>query len=177
MEEIQVLEELFDKKIISILKVFFRDTGKQFYLQEISKLSKVSMASSSRILTRLSRLEILEITKISRFKLYRLHSNKRVEFLGDLFKEDLKILQKFVAKASAISGIRSIILHGKEANDRANILLIGEKIDPGAVKTLCAEIKEQYGFIISPLSLTHEQYAQMSQMGLYSGKKKVLLEK
>ncbi len=177
MEEASILEELFDRKIISILKVFFSDAGRQFYLQELSRLSKVSMASCSRILGKLSRLQIIGIVKISRFRLYKLQSNKRVEFLSKLFKKDVRVLRIFVEKASAIMGITSIILHGKESNDRANVLLIGENIDPGEVKALCAEIKDKYNFVVSPLSLTDEQYVQMSQMGLYSGQKKVLFER
>jgi len=57
------------------------------------------------------------------------------------------------------------------------VLLIGNNIDAGQVKAVCAEIKEKHNFIVSPLSLTPEQYGQMSQMGLYSGTKKMLYER
>jgi len=177
MEEIQVLEELFDKKIISILKLLFADKTKEYYLQEISENSNVSMATCSRILAKLNKLEIIEIHMISRFKLYRLHDNKKVMFLSKLFKEDLKILHKFVEEIKSIESVKSVILHGKETKDKANILLIGTEIDPGKVKSVCARIKEKYDFLVSPLSLTPEQYMQMSQMGLYSGTKKLLFER
>ena len=39
------------------------------------------------------------------------------------------------------------------------------------------KIKEENNFIISPLTLTAEQYDAMSKMGLYSGKKSILFEK
>jgi hypothetical protein len=38
-------------------------------------------------------------------------------------------------------------------------------------------IKEKYNFVVSPLILTSEQFEQMSVMGLYSGKEKVLFKK
>jgi hypothetical protein len=174
MEEIKVFEDLFDKKIISILKILFKDPAKQFYLQELSKEATVPMATCSRILTKLNRLEIVEITKVSRFKLYRPFANKRVELLSSIFKEDIRILDKFTEKIKDLPGLRNIVLHGKKQANRANILLIGDNLDPGIIKTICSEIKEQYNFIITPLSLNYEQYAQMSQMGLYSGEKKVL---
>jgi len=176
MEELKVLEELFDNKIISVLKVFYRETGKDYYLQEISTISEVSIATCSRILARLVKLEIVELKKISRFKLYRLSESKKAKFLSKLFKEDHQIMKIFVESAKNIPGIVSIILHGKEAVDRANVLLIGESINAGSVKAVCAQIKEKYNFIVSPLSLTPEQYSQMSQMGLYSGQKKILYE-
>jgi len=177
MDEIRVLEELFDNKIIRIIKVFFREPKNQLYLQEVSVKANVSMATCSRILSKLNRLEIVNITMVSRFKLYQLAENNKVKYLSKLFKEDLKIMQKFSEKATKIEGIRTIILHGEEQKDRANVLLIGENINPGEVKALCAKIKETDNFIISSLSLTAEQYAQMSQMGLYAGKKKIIFEK
>lgn len=176
MEEMQILEELFDKKVIAILKLFFRYSGKQFYLLEISKESQVPMATCFRILLKLQKLNIVSVETISRFRLYRLQDNSKVEYLSQLFKENLKIIEKFVEKARLISGIKTMILHGKEQKDRASVLLIGADIDPGAVKELCAEIKERYSFVVSTLSLTEEQYDQMSRMGLYSGTKKILYD-
>ncbi|MBN2458039.1 hypothetical protein JXB31_02825 [Candidatus Woesearchaeota archaeon] len=177
MDEIKLLEELFDKKIIGILKQMLKDPARQFYLQELSECSGVPMATCSRILSRLNSLEIIEIRKISRFKLYSLYENKKVEFLAGLFKEEIKFLELFVERIKDLRGLRNIILHGKEQKNRANVLLIGENMDPGEIKAACAEIKEKYGFLISSLSLNHEQYEQMSQMGLYPGPKKVLYER
>jgi hypothetical protein len=177
MEEVQVLEQLFDKKVIEVLKLFFRYSERQFYLQELSRESGVPIATTSRILSKLERLDILDVATISRFRLYRLKENKKVEYLAHIFKENLKIIEMFVERARSIKGITSMILHGKEQKDRASVLLIGADIDPGNVKTLCAEIKEKHNFVVSTLSLTEEQYDQMSQMGLYSGQKKVLYEK
>jgi hypothetical protein len=177
MEELQLLEGLFDRKLISVLRVFFRDRTKQHFLQELSRQSKVPMATCSRILYKLSRLEIIEVSKISRTKLYRLAANRKAEYLGEIFKEDLHIIKLFVSRAMGIPGVRKIVLHGKEQPDRANVLLIGHGIDHGAVKELCAEIRERYRFSISDLSLTEEQYYQMTNMGLYSGEKKLLFER
>jgi ACT domain-containing protein len=74
-------------------------------------------------------------------------------------------------------GLHAIVLHGEEAKDRANVLLIGNNINSDKIKEICGEIKEEQGFIISPLTLTAEQYDAMSKMGLYSGKKNILFER
>lgn len=177
MEELSVFEELFDKKIIAVLKTMFKESRKQFYLQELSEEAKVPMATTLRILNKLNRLEIVEISKVSRFKLYSLYDNKKVKFLASIFKMDLRIMDKFVEMAKDLPGLKKVILHGKEHNDRANVLLIGDDIDTGEIKRISAEIKEKYKYTINPLSLTEMQYEQMSQMGLYSGNKKTLLDK
>jgi DNA-binding MarR family transcriptional regulator len=176
MDEAAVLEDLFDRKLIRVLKSLFRDRAKQFYLQELADASKVPLATCSRILARLEGAGVIEVRKISRFKLYSVADTKRARFLSTLFKEDMKILHLFTSEARKIRGVDTIILHGKEQKDRANVLLIGNNIDPGEVKSLCASIREQHGFVVSPLSLTVEQYNQMSQMGLYGNNKKVLYD-
>ncbi len=177
MEEISVFEELFDDKIIAVLKTLFKDSTKEFYLQELSEEAKIPMATTFRILSKLNRLEIVEITKISRFKLYKLQNNKKVKMLASVFKMELRIMDKFIEEIRDLPGLKKIILHGKEYSDRANVLLIGDELDTGEIKRICAEIKEKHKFTINPLSLTETQYEQMSQMGLYSGQKKVLMEK
>lgn len=177
MDKIAVFEDLFDKKIIAVLKILFRDNKKKYYLQELSREAKVPMATALRILDKLHKLEIVDVEKISRTKLYHLKENKKVEFLGTLFKVDRQIMDKFVEMIKDLPGLKSVILHGKEHPDRANVLLIGEDLDPGKVKEICAEIKEKYNFTITSLSLTETQYDQMSQMGLYSGAKKVYFER
>lgn len=177
MEELSVFEELFDKKIIAILKTMFTDSSKQYYLQELAEEAGVPMATTLRILNKLHKLDIIEISKISRFKLYNLKDNKKVKFLASVFKTDVRIMDKFIEQIKDLAGLQKIILHGKEHQDRANVLLIGDELDSGEIKRVCAEIKEKYRFTINPLSLTKTQYQQMSQMGLYSGNKKTLLNK
>ncbi|MEM4267545.1 MAG: hypothetical protein QXK37_01810 [Candidatus Woesearchaeota archaeon] len=177
MEELEVLEGLFDKKVIRILKVFFRDRTKQFYLQEVSEQSNVPIATTSRILNKFAKNDIIEVQKVSRIKLYRLKGGKKTDFLGEIFKEDTHIIKLFISHVSKMPGIRRIILHGREQKDRANILLIGEGLDHGEIKRICAEIRDKYKFLISDLSLTEEQYYQMTSMGLYQGEKRVLFER
>lgn len=177
MEDVNFLEQLFDAKTLRILKLFLRDSQSTYYLREVSKLTGVSLASTYRILNRILKLNIIEQVQIKRFKVYKLASNKRVDFLEQFLKEEKRILESFVDQIRTHAGIQAVILHGDAQPDRANVLLIGENIDTNELKRLCAEVKEKYNFTISPLTLTQEQFNQMSSMGLYSGKKKVLFKK
>ena len=177
MENSKILQELFDSKILAIIKLFFKYPEKQFYLLEISKGSKVSSATTFRIVNKLVSLELLKQIPITRIKLYQLNDNENVEFLKGFIKDDVQVLKMFLDQVKTIPGIEAIILHGKEMPNRANLLIIGTDVDSEQIKTLCAEIKEKYNFTISPLTLAKEQYDQMSQMGLYSGQKKIIFER
>ena len=174
MENIEILEELFDSKIVKVLRHFMANEGQEFYLREIAKLTGTSPATIYRILNKLVKNKILIVSLHKNNKLYKLDENKTTEYLKSVLKLEKRIVELFVDSVKGLPGIESIILHGDEKDNRANILLIGEGINPGEIKLLCAEIKEKYHYSITSLSLTREQFEQMSAMGLYSGKKKVL---
>jgi len=177
MEDIRVLEELFDQKVIRILKTLLQDGARKYYLQELADNSQVPIATTSRILARLEKAQVIEVEKISRFKLYRLADNQRVKLLSGLFKEDQKILQIFAQEAARIPGIDMIIQHGKETQDRAGVIIIGENIDTGTLKSLIADIREKYKFSIISTTHSKEHYNEVAQMGMYPRTKKVLYER
>ena len=176
MRDIETLSVLFDNKIVAILAVLVNDSTGGLYLREIAKYADVSDATTFRIINNLLKANIVGQQKIKKLKLYRFKTNDNTRFLYKLLKKDIQIIQIFVEKASKLRGIQAILLHGKESNQRANILIIGTNIDAGQIKELCGSIKEEYQFVISPLTLTAEQFEQMSKMGLYSGKEKVLFK-
>ncbi len=177
MEEINVLESLFDSKILKIVRLFLNEKDNQFYLREISNKVKVPVATTFRIVKKLLKLGLIQEIKIKKFKLYKLKEGPNITFLESFIREEKRILDAFVDKIKNIEGISSIIQHGKEIKDRANILLIGENIDNNTIKQLCADIKDKYNFTISSLTLTEDQFNQMSSMGLYSGEKKTIFNK
>ena len=178
MEELNTLKELFDKKILSILDVLINDNSNEgLYLREIAKKAKVSPASTHRILNKLSNLKLINQIKIKQIKLYKINKTEKTKFLNNLLKKDIRVMNLFVEMISKLHGINSIILHGEEQHDRANVLLIGTNIDSAKVKEICGELQQKHKFTISPLSLVQEQYEQMANMGLYSGKEKVIWKK
>ena len=177
MQEVEVLTTLFDNKILSVLAVLVNDTSGGLYLREISKYSKVSDASTFRIIKKLIKVGLVEQLKIKKLKLYKFRNTDKTEFLYKMLKKDIQVMQLFIDEIKKIPGVQSILLHGKESNERANVLLIGVNIDSDRVKEICGDIKVKHNFIISPLILAPEQFEQMSSMGLYSGKEKVLFKR
>ncbi len=174
--QIAVLEEIFDRKKLSILKFLLQNPERNFYLQEITEQANVPVATTFRILQRLIKAGVVEEVRVSRLKLYKIGQNEKVDFLEKIFREDKQALEEFVEKMSKLKDIEQIILHGKKTTSRANILIISNTADPEKIKRVVGEIKDKYKFTISHLTLNQEQYKQMSQMGLYSGEKKVLFE-
>lgn len=172
-----ILEQLIDPKTLKIIRVFFENDKKQFYLREISKLTEVSPASSFRILNKLVDLKIIDLIKSAKFKTYRLSDNETTRFLGQLIKKQKQVLQILVTRIKDIKELEEVILYGKEEKDKANILLIGANIPVDAAKDVCSSIKEEFNYTITPLILTREQFEQMDRMGLYPEKKRVLFRK
>ena len=177
MENQKLLENLFDRKMLTILKLFLKKKDQQLYLQEIAKQAKVPLASTHRILQKLMELEVIERTKIKHLKIYKLADTEKTKYLDKLFEEKKTVLDEFIDHANMISGIRTIILYGREEKDKANLLIIGESVDNSFIREIIVKIKEKYSFTITHLVLTEPQYQQMAAMNLYPGKKEILLEK
>jgi len=175
MEPQEILTELFDNKVLNILKFFLKDETGEYYLREISRLTKVSPATTYRILNKLVALEILSVKEIKTAKLYSLQQNKSIDFLKNLVEVD--VIQFFVEQASKLENVEEILLLGNKGRTKANLLLLGTNIDTGKIKLLTGEIKEKYDYTINQMTLIREQYEQMSAMGLYPGTKKLLFRK
>lgn len=176
MQESIIIQELFDKKILNILNVFFDDKENEFYLREIAKLGGVAPATTFRIINKLLKLGIIDVIKIKKIKLYKLSDNIYTAYLETFLKNKKRAMDVIIDKLKEINNINQIILHGKETDSKANLLLIGSNIDDAKVKSIVIDAKEQHNFILSCLTLSYEQYDNMVSMGLYSGTKKVLYQ-
>lgn len=174
MHDENLLGNLFDTKSLKILRLFLDDKDKEFYLREISKNVEVPVATTFRIVKKLVELNVVELVIIKKFKLYKLADNDNTLFLEGVLKEKKRALEEFVNRARNIKSIDEIILHGKETEKRASVLLIGENIDAGEIKLLCAEIKEKHNFFVFTLSLGRDQFEQMKGMELFPKVKKSL---
>jgi DNA-binding transcriptional ArsR family regulator len=169
------MENLFDKKILSILNFFLKNESGEYYLREISRITKVSPATTYRILSKLVKLELLKLNEIKTAKLYSLGESKSIDFLKSILEVDF--VQLFVDKASQFTGVEEILLLGTANKTKANVLILGSNVDAAQVKLLCGEIKEKSNYTINQMTLSREQYEQMSAMGLYPGSKKSLFRK
>ncbi len=174
MEPGEILESLFDSKILKIIRLFLKNEDTEYYLREIARQARVSPASTYRILKKLQEVGLVEMREIKTAKLYRLAKNKNSEFIKSIMEVD--VLEYFVESASKL-GMEEILLLGQKGKTKSNVLLLGNNIDVSQIKLIIAEIKEKYGYTINQMTLSREQYEQMSSMGLYPGTKKVLFRK
>ena len=167
---------LLDDKKLAIMDILF-NSNEEMYLGEIAKAAKVPVASAYRIINDLIKLGIVKVNQIKKLKLYSVEKNEKTLFWGNILRKGVQVLDEFISKIKDIDGLQEIMLHGEARKDRANLLLIGEKLDESVLKRAVGEIKDKYNFVITYLPLTLLQYKQMSAMGMYGEKKKVLWER
>ena len=169
----EIIPKLIEPKISKVLATLINNP-KAFYLKELSGKAGVPIASTYRILQKLDKLNLVQVIKISKFKLYTFSSSEEANFLSSLFIEKQNALEIFVSRAKQSANIESIILQGEEEEDKANLIIIGEKIDSIVVDKLAHDVLSETGFQISFVPLDDAQFKKMTSMGLYSGKKKIL---
>lgn len=174
MEPIALLAHLFDKKKISVLKVFLDAPEREFTMIEVAKSSRVSNATTFRILQKLVALDILEEHKVKHLRVYSLSKNQSTKYLERILEAGKSALEEFVELIKSVDGVSEVILHGKKKKERADILIIGRNVNAGAVQDIINTILEKYKFTIVHLTLDPVQYKQMLSMGLYSGTKEEL---
>ena len=163
-----------DEKLSSILELFSNNPDKLFYLRHISKLTGIAPATTYRLLQKLVGKEIIKQETINKFKLYVLNDNEKAKIVRDLFSKQKSALESFVSLISSVKGVELVYLVGKPTSKKANMIIIGRDIDPMRLKRIVVKIKEDFDFTIIYLTLTQEQYVQMSSMGLYPGEKKII---
>jgi len=173
MDKKKVLETLFDRKIIKILRLFINNPAKEFYLREISRMAKVSPATTHRILKSLKELELVLEKKDRYLKLY-FANQKNLAMFSELLEDKSAALREFVEVASQVLGIKQILLHGDADKDRASIIIVGEGVNQEMINSKVVELKERFAFTIIYTLLSPDHYDQMSSMGLISGKKVTL---
>lgn len=176
MDKKKIVENLFDKKVIKILRLFINNSDKRYYLREISRITKVSPASTYRILVSMKEMEILNEYKDKHLKTYALNEENATMF-SHLLEDKTTAIEEFVKYVKRAEGVHKIIKHGQEERNKANILIIGLGIDEEEIRKKVVDLKEKYNFSIIFLVLQPEQYEQMNEMGLYPGEKEVLYEK
>ncbi len=177
MADINILKQLFDKKILRIIDVFLQNKDKQFYLRELSRDANVSPATTYRIVGKLVKAGIIEEIKISKFKIYKIIINEKTKGLSKLLKEEVNPLEIFVEKVKNIEGVDSVILQGKKTNKSVNVLIIGNDNVSKKINSITSDIKQKHNFNIDFLTLSDLQFRQMTKLGVYSGDKKVLWER
>ena len=177
MEPAKLLEELFDKKTLAVLRLFSTNADKQYYLREIAKATRVPIATVFRITRKLVTLGIINEIKIKKFKIYQFATNKEAKFVEQLIEVRRGAVEEFLELCRSVDGIFQIILHGKKLKDKANILIIGKNIPTEPLGQAVAKIKEDFGFTIIYLVLEPQQYDQMAHMGLYADDRQILLQK
>jgi len=97
-------------------------------------------------------------------------------FLADILQDRKSAVAEFIKLVKEFDGVQMVVLHGKEDKSRANLLVIGNNMDTDSIKRNAVYISDKYKFNIILLTLAPEQYNQMSSMGLYPGKKRILFE-
>ncbi len=172
MAKKEALTALIDAKKAAILQVLL-NSPEELYLKEIAQKSNVPIASAYRIILELVRLKILQRREWKNSKVYTACQNEHVQFLKELFHEEIDGITEFVKATEGIIGIKHIIQYGGKNKGKANLLVIGETIDTSKIDEICSQLKHN-GFELSCLTLGEKQYEQMIKMGLYSGEKQIL---
>ena len=176
-EEIKVLRELFDEKIIKIIRLFLESPNKEFYLTEISNKASVNISTTSRILKNLSQSDFIETTIMGKAKFYQLAKNRKTQILRRFLKKnEVDPVDRFIDKIKEFSRLKKVVLETRN-KDKAKVLIIGEFFPENRLRRICQEIKDQFGFTINFIRISEGQFEGLKEIKNYSLDKKIIWER
>lgn len=174
MQGKDILMDLFDKKIVSVLDVFLKNSDQRLSLTEVAQTSKNSFATTLRILDKLLNKGFIEISPVGKSKFYKLSRNEKTMVLNRfLQKEDARI-SEFVEKLKKSPRINTIVLESK-TDTSAKLLIVGNYVPTDIINYAVNEIRKKYNFKIQFVELTDAQYQDMRK--IYNLDNKVIWEK
>ncbi|MBR9702461.1 hypothetical protein GOV10_00350, partial [Candidatus Woesearchaeota archaeon] len=134
MEPATLLANLFDKKKLSIIKLFLSQPERDWTLVEAARSGRVSNATTYRILNKLVKLEIIEDHKIKHLKTYKLAQNNATKYLTKMLETGDSAVEAFVDLIRSVAGIEQVVQLGKRAKDKTSVLIIGKGLDSAAIR-------------------------------------------
>lgn len=170
-----VLREIFDKKITSILGIFLDSPVRNFSLSEISLDAKVNIATTLRIVDKLVRNDVVDLSYVGKSKIYRLKQSEKTLALTKMLKGE-DHLSDFIEKIKLNRKIKKIILESKTSNG-AKVLIVGDSLPLDRINSIIEEIKAKYNFRIQFVELAEKQFYEMEKLGLYELSKKIIWER
>lgn len=176
MEPQKLLEGLFDRKRMILVKLFLDHPEQEYGIREAARLAKLAPATSYRIIRTLLKMEVVEERRIKKLRLYRMAQNRDTKFLDELLAIKKTAIEEFVELASHVSGVTEITQIGKPSKDRVVMFVIREEADPaensrveteiGRIET---EIKAKYKFSIHQSTVSHIGFERWMRMNEHMG--------
>ncbi len=176
-DDIIILKELFDEKIIKIIEVFIKHPEKKFYLSEVAALSGINISTTFRILKKLESQKFIKTTIIGKIRFYQLEKGEKVNaLLKFLRKEKEDPFQEFLEKLVEYPSVKKVVLESKGAKE-ARILVVGDYYPLNRIERIKNEIEKKYGFKIKYVRISEEQFNGLKELGDYSLDKKIIWER
>ena len=96
----EILNDLFDEKLIKIINIFLDSPEKRFCLTDISNLSRINVSTTFRILNKLVEKKIIKTIIIGKVRIYQLEANDKVFSLRKFVMENLIARQPLARQVS-----------------------------------------------------------------------------
>jgi len=175
MKGIDILRDLFDEKIITIINTFLENPDNPLSLTEISKESGVNVATALRIIDKLINKDFVETITIGKSKAYKLKQSEKTLGLYKLLRKD-EGLSNFIDKIKQDKRIKKIILESKTEKG-AKLIIVGSEIPTDKILTTANKIRRDSKFNIDFIEISEKQFKEMERMGLYNLNKKIVWER
>jgi DNA-binding MarR family transcriptional regulator len=171
--EMDVLKDLFDEKIISVISLFIENPEKKYFLSDVANSTKINITTTFRILNKLVEKSFLKPTIVGKVRLYQLEKNEKTMELMKILKSGSSPLNEFIEDISVHPRIRKIILESKDKNS-AKVLIVGDFLPQEKINKAIEKIKQKDNFKINYVEITEKQFDGLKAFQNYNLEKKII---
>ena len=168
-----VLKDLFDEKIISVISLFIENPEKKYFLSDVANSTKINITTTFRILNKLVEKSFLKPTIVGKVRLYQLEKNEKTMELMKILKSGSSPLNEFIEDISVHPRIRKIILESKDKNS-AKVLIVGDFLPQEKINKAIEKIKQKDNFKINYVEITEKQFDGLKAFQNYNLEKKII---
>jgi hypothetical protein len=176
MKQIDILREIFDEKIVSVISIFLENPDTQFSLTQISSMSKVNIATTLRIIDKLLSKDMLELVVVGKSKFYKLKKNEKALTLNKFLRSEEEPILEFAEILKTQTRVEKIVLESK-SKSAAKLLVVGNYLQTERINEAAEQIKKRFHYHINFLEISTKQFKDMQRMGFYDIEKKILWQR
>jgi predicted DNA-binding transcriptional regulator len=169
-----MLEEILDTKVKIKIASLLARSRESYTVSDVSRTLKISKSRAGECLRELYQNGILERRVVGRSILYRLAANNLAKAIERMLNQDKGLISEIErdvkSKLKTFEPVSIVMfgsaLKGLKAGSDVDFLVIHEKgIDESSVYKIVAELTEKFGFHISILSLSLNEFVTKARKG------------
>jgi predicted transcriptional regulator len=159
-----LLESIFDEKIIGVIRSLLNQNTEFFSIREIAEKSDVTISTTFRIVQSLESVGFVKKIKRGRIKFFQIQkSSKAYKQLSELFNRKIDIEQQIKSRINDLYSNIEVDIHIPKKDKNKLFIVTDAELDDFKLNNEVSDIIEKK---VKLMSIEPQQFEKMKKIGL-----------